>query len=108
MNEQLKQAVYNYNNQFPPFSYRSIEIFKDLNFDDNIIKFLEYLANQQTCTPNERKFLDEIREKGNIETGEFIRDIYIFFDSFDTRKGTGTQLDQKDFESNISKLVGEK
>jgi len=97
MNEQLKQAVYNYNNQFPPFSYRSIDIFEDLNLENNMIGFLEYLANQPTCTPNERKFLDEIRKKFTFDGSSLVH-----------CEDNDCILHSIYFKSNLSELVGEK
>lgn len=53
--------------------------------DSNYVKL-------NVCTPTERAFLDEIREKGYM-----VADRYLMFDSYNAYEGSGTQLDQKDF-----------
>jgi hypothetical protein len=53
------------------------------------------------CTLNERKFLDEIKRNGKIDS-----DGYLVFSSYEPYNDSpGTQLDQSDFEANLSELV---
>lgn len=53
-----------------------------------------------TCTPNERAFLDEIREKGRpTKHGEHI--------TINTVRGSYYELKQCDFKSNLKELVNE-
>jgi hypothetical protein len=57
-----------------------------------------------TCTLNERKFLDEIKRNGKIDS-----DGYLVFSSYEPYNDSpGTQLDQSDFEANLSELVEKK
>jgi len=56
------------------------------------------------CTLNERKFLDEIKRNGKIDS-----DGYLVFSSYEPYNDSpGTQLDQSDFEANLSELVEKK
>jgi hypothetical protein len=57
-----------------------------------------------TCTKTERKFLDEIKRNGKIDS-----DGYLVFSSYEPYNDSpGTQLDQSDFEANLSELVEKK
>jgi hypothetical protein len=74
-----------------------IELF---NYDKKQAKswtrFVEFLASRPTCGEEQRKFLDEIREKGEWASGHGA----IWLDN-------GSEISQSDFETNLKELVNE-
>jgi len=69
--------------------------------------FVLWLANRPTCTPNERKFLDEIRKEFMVNDPGYNEELFI-----ECSKTTDSEhpsiLYQSDFESNLPKLVEKK
>lgn len=71
-----------------------------INFKLNFIKRLRQIM-PPTCTPNERKFMDEIREKG--EWWNVLDCLRIKLQKEDGKNSSN--LFQRDFEANLSELV---
>lgn len=67
-------------------------------------KFLSLLRDimPPTCTANERKFLDEIREKGEMSGYDFYPNRWMKM-----RDSEDTTICQGDFETNLRELVNE-
>jgi hypothetical protein len=69
----------------------------------NFISFIEQLRKimPPTCGKEQRKFLNEVESNGKIDS-----EGYLVFPSYEPYYDSpGTQLDQSDFESDLSKVI---
>ncbi len=66
----------------------------------NFISFIEKLRKimPPTCTPNERKFLDEVRDKAKLISAN----VYVIYRE---PHKIGSVIFAKDFDANLSELV---
>jgi hypothetical protein len=65
------------------------------------ISFVLWLASRPTCGQEQREFLSEVESKGKIDS-----EGYLVFPSYEPYYDSpGTQLDQSDFKSDLSKVI---